>query len=80
MRARLYHPSPEVTGLLVYFHGGGWVIGDLESHDGTCRSLANHSGQAVLSIDYRLAPENPFPAALSRVKQSPRCTTPGRES
>jgi acetyl esterase len=62
--ARLYHPSPEVTGLLVYFHGGGWVIGDLESHDGTCRSLANHSGQAVLSIDYRLAPEHPFPAAV----------------
>ncbi len=62
--ARLYHPSPDVTGLLVYFHGGGWVIGDLESHDGTCRSLANNSGHAVLSIDYRLAPEHPFPAGL----------------
>lgn len=62
--ARLYHPSPEVTGLLVYLHGGGWVIGDLETHDATCRALANRSGQAVLSIDYRLAPEHKFPAAL----------------
>jgi len=62
--ARLYHPSPEVSGLLVFFHGGGWVIGDLETHDATCRALANRSGHAVLSIDYRLAPEHKFPAAL----------------
>jgi acetyl esterase len=62
--ARLYHPSPEVTGLLVFFHGGGWVIGDLDTHDATCRALANRSGQAVLAIDYRLAPEHKFPAAL----------------
>jgi len=62
--ARLYHPSPDVTGLLVYFHGGGWVIGDLDTHDGTCRSLANHSGHAVLSIEYRLAPEHKYPAAV----------------
>jgi acetyl esterase len=62
--ARLYHPSPEVTGLLVYFHGGGWVIGDLDTHDATCRALANRSGTAVLSVDYRLAPEHKFPAAL----------------
>jgi acetyl esterase len=70
--ARLYHPSAEVTGLLVFLHGGGWVIGDLESHDGTCRSLANNAGQAVLAIDYRLAPEHPFPAALGDCIQATR--------
>ncbi len=68
--ARLYHPSADVTGLLVYFHGGGWVIGDLTSHDATCRSLANESGHAVLAIDYRLAPEHPFPAALDDCAQA----------
>jgi acetyl esterase len=51
-------------GLLVFFHGGGWVIGTIESHDGVCRSLANQSGHAVLSVEYRLAPEDPFPAGL----------------
>jgi acetyl esterase len=49
--------------LLVYYHGGGWVIGDLDTHDGACRFLAEHSGCRVLSVDYRLAPEHPFPAA-----------------
>jgi acetyl esterase len=49
--------------LLVYYHGGGWVIGDLDSHDSVCRFLAKHSGCRVLSIEYRLAPEHPFPAA-----------------
>jgi acetyl esterase len=63
--ARLYRPNDRTDlGLLVYFHGGGWVICDLDTHDGVCRSLANRSGHAVLSIDYRLAPEHPFPAAL----------------
>ena len=63
--ARLYRPSADSgLGLLVFFHGGGWVIGNLDSHDGVCRSLANRSGHAVLSIDYRLAPEHKFPAAL----------------
>lgn len=62
---RLYRPSDaDGLGLLVYLHGGGWVIGDLESHDDVCRSLANGSGHAVLSVDYRLAPEHPFPAGL----------------
>ncbi len=62
---RLYLPGdgPEL-GLLVYFHGGGWVVGDLDSHDGIARGLAIESGAAVLSVDYRLAPEHPFPAAL----------------
>ncbi|MEJ6627754.1 MAG: alpha/beta hydrolase [Ilumatobacteraceae bacterium] len=61
---RFYRPSSDTDlGLLVFFHGGGWVIGDLDSHDGVCRSLANKSGHAVLSVDYRLAPEHKFPAA-----------------
>ncbi len=63
--ARLYRPSDdEGLGLLVFLHGGGWVIGDLDSHDNVCRALCNHSGHAVLSLDYRLAPEHPFPAPL----------------
>jgi acetyl esterase len=62
--ARLYRPPQAATpgGLLVYFHGGGWVIGDLETHDAHCRRLAAFSGVRVLAIDYRLAPEHPFPA------------------
>jgi acetyl esterase len=62
--ARLYRPAEAATpsGLLVYFHGGGFVIGDLETHDAHCRRLAHSSGQRVMAVDYRLAPENPFPA------------------
>ncbi len=63
---RLYRPGPPgppAPPLLVFLHGGGWVIGDLEIQDGLCRALANRAGCAVLSVDYRLAPEHPFPAA-----------------
>ena len=72
--ARLYLPEPsgELPGLLIWFHGGGWVIGDLESHDNVCHSLARRSGHAVLSIAYRLAPEDPFPAALGDCIQATR--------
>lgn len=62
---RLYRPSADTNlGLLVYYHGGGWVIGNLDTHDSVCRSLANRMGHAVLSVDYRLAPEHRFPAAV----------------
>ena len=63
---RLYRPGAPASPLpplLVFFHGGGWVIGDLDIQDGLCRAVANRAGCAVLSVDYRLAPEHPFPAA-----------------
>jgi acetyl esterase len=63
---RIYVPTdePGPRPVLVYFHGGGWVIGDLDTHDGTCRALAAASGATIVSVDYRLAPEHPFPAAF----------------
>lgn len=67
LAARLYRPVEDETArlpVLIYFHGGGWVLGDLNSHDGVCRRLAHESGCAVVSVDYRLAPEHPFPAAF----------------
>jgi acetyl esterase len=60
---RLYRPK-EARGVAVVFHGGGWFMGNLESFDATSRHLANDSELAVVSVDYRLAPECPFPAAL----------------
>lgn len=63
--ARLYRARRgDSDRLLLYFHGGGWVTGSLATHDATCRFLARHAGVSVLAVDYRLAPENPFPAAL----------------
>jgi acetyl esterase len=62
---RLYTPegAAAVTPGIVFFHGGGWVIGDLDTHDDVCRRLADMTGYRVLAVDYRLAPENPFPAS-----------------
>ena len=64
---RVYTPAvPAGAPLpaLIYFHGGGWVFGDLDTHDGICRMLANDSGCRVIAVAYRLAPEHPFPAAV----------------
>jgi len=64
LRLRLYAPAAGGSAALVYFHGGGWVAGGLDTHDGLCRRLAISSGVKLLAVDYRLAPEHPFPAAL----------------
>ncbi|WP_300679091.1 alpha/beta hydrolase [Nocardioides sp.] len=70
VRARLYVPAgaddrdPWARGVIVHLHGGGFVFHDVDTHDGPARRLANRTGRSVLSVDYRLAPEHPFPAAV----------------
>lgn len=67
MRIRIYNPDPQASTpqpALIYVHGGGWCLDSLESHDSVCRGLAKQADLAVLSLDYRLAPEHPFPAGL----------------
>lgn len=62
---RIYRPEGGGPfGVLVFYHGGGWVIGDLDTHDRECRLLCSGAGCLVVSVDYRLAPEHPFPAAV----------------
>jgi acetyl esterase len=62
---RLYYPSGQPPfAVLVYFHGGGWVMGDLDTHHGVCHALAKQSRCLVVSVDYRLAPEHRYPAAV----------------
>ncbi len=68
--ARLLVPPGEVSGLVVYVHGGGWVVGSIEDFDTLGRALAAASGCAVLLPDYRLAPEHPFPSALEDVEDT----------
>lgn len=64
VEVRVYRPTPETDATLVYLHGGGWVIGDLDTHDRACRRLAATSGVVVVAVDYRRAPEHPWPAAV----------------
>ncbi|UVE93833.1 alpha/beta hydrolase [Dietzia sp. B32] len=61
---RRYRPSTNTKGAIIYFHGGGWVLGSVEESDGFCRYLSALSGLDVFSVDYRLAPEHKFPAAF----------------
>lgn len=61
---RVYLPAGAAGGTIVHFHGGGWVTGDLDYADAYCRHLAAAAGREVVSVDYRLAPEHPFPAAV----------------
>jgi acetyl esterase len=82
--SRLYVPHVPVpqapAPLLVYYHGGGWVIGDLDMYDGVCRIFAAASGCRVLSVGYRLAPEHPFPAAIDDAFASFEWTVANAES
>ena len=67
IQARVYNPRPEASELLpvlVYFHGGGWCLGSIESHDALVRDLAMQANIIIVSVDYRLAPEHKFPAGL----------------
>ncbi len=64
LRVYRRYGSEATPPAVVYLHGGGWISGDLDSHDGSCRLLADESGCVVVAVDYRLAPEHPFPAAV----------------
>ena len=75
LAARHYVPAEAKTArlpLILFFHGGGFVLGDLDSHDVPCRLLAHHAGAHVVSVDYRLAPEHPFPAAVDDARAALR--------
>ena len=66
---RIYEPLQANGGTLIYLHGGGWVVGDVETHDPLCRRVTNGTRARVVSVDYRLAPEHPFPAALDDAEE-----------
>lgn len=72
---RIYRPHDASRAALVYFHGGGWVIGSLEEADGACRILANRGRVVVVSVDYRLAPETKFPGPVEDAYAAVRWTT-----
>lgn len=73
---RHYRPSGEKRPLMVFAHGGAWVIGDLNTHDRTCRRIADACDVEVLAVDYRLAPEHPYPAAIDDVAEVVRWAQP----
>ncbi len=68
--ARLYRNGDALAPVILYAHGGGWVMGGLDTHDGLCRSLVAASGWAVLAVDYRRAPEHPYPAAIEDLSRA----------
>ncbi|AJP59145.1 hypothetical protein UC34_23710 [Pandoraea vervacti] len=70
LRARLYRPIGRTVPLVVYFHGGGWVVGDVDTHGTVAAFLAQDADVAVLSVDYRLAPEHPFPAPVDDARDA----------
>lgn len=70
LRVRLYRPAGDQLPAVVFFHGGGFVLGSVDTHDLMCRELAAQSGCAVLSVNYRLAPEHPFPAAVDDAQEA----------
>jgi acetyl esterase len=78
--ARAYWPSEEPTAIIVYFHGGGWTLGTLKGYDSVLRKLAIACDAMVLSVDYRLAPEHRFPAALDDAKAATRWAVAHREA
>ncbi len=79
---RFYRPlrAQGLVPLIVFLHGGGWVIGDLDSYDRACRTLAFESGMAVASVDYRLAPEHRFPAAIDDAEAALRWLSANAQS
>ena len=66
---RIFEPLQPNGSILLYLHGGGWVVGNVETHDPLCRRVANATGARVVSVDYRLAPEHPYPAALDDAEE-----------
>ncbi|MGD9991295.1 alpha/beta hydrolase [Pseudonocardia sp.] len=64
IRIRVYRPLDDRGGVVTYLHGGGWVVGDLDTHDPVCRKVAGVTGSVVVAVDYRLAPEHPHPVPL----------------
>lgn len=77
---RLLLPVRSPDGVIVFFHGGGWVVGALDDYDTYTRTLAKRTGLAVLAVDYRLAPENPFPAGLEDCEDALKAVLSGEIS
>ncbi len=73
---RVYSPVNDRGRVVTYTHGGGWVIGDLDTHDPIARRVANGLGATVVSVEYRLAPEHPFPAPQEDCHSALSCALP----